>query len=361
MVALQEHTNKKIVLDLPRIYKRGPPSRIILTSDIIQKTNLSSQNNSAHDILYELYLNKNFSQSKIGELFDVQRQTVRRWLDRLKIPVKERADVVSEVLTKYKRTPFSNDLTEKAYLLGLRYGDISAQKHGRHIRAYVATSHPAMLQLFNDSFKKYSKIRFYPKFRKIRKLYDWCIYVDLDNSFSFLLNKNINIPTWILDNNKFFFAFLSGYFDSEGCISIYYSKKWRYRNIQWIIKSNDKLILESIIKKFQSLGFDLRYPKLDKKAGTKQDKHNKNVGYLYKKDYWSIQTSKKSQIFDILNKMNLKHKEKIAKYRLSIELMQTNWKNATEKIILLRNKIKKDVESCIRDARICYSKNHKNR
>jgi len=358
MVISQAHFNNKNILNLPRIYKRGPPPRIILTSNIKKTTKFSLQNKSAYDILYNLYINQNLSQTKLGELFNVQSQTVRRWLDRLKIPIKERTDVVSEALIKYKRTSFSNDLPEKAYLIGLRCGDISVQKHGRHFRAIVTTSHPAMLQLFNNTFKKYSKINFYSKYHKTRKLYFWCVYVDLDDSFSFLLNKTHIIPTWIMDNTKFFFAFLSGYFDSEGCIVIYFSKKEKYGSIQWIIKSCDKLILESVVQKLQSFGFNIKYPKLEKKAETNQNKYNKNTGFPYKKDYWAIKICIKSQVFSILNKMDLKHEEKIKKYNLSKELAETNWKNATKRIVVLRNQIKNDTMGFMEIARIHYNKTH---
>lgn len=213
-----------------------------------------------------------------------------------------------------------------------------------------------MLQLFNDSIKKYGKINFYSKYNRIKKLYFWCVYIDLDNSFSFLLNKTDKIPGWIMDNTKFFFAFLSGYFDSESCLSIYYSKKRKYCNIQWVIKSSDKLILINIVQKLKYIGFNIKEPEIDKKAGTNLNNHNKNAGFPYKKDYWLIQTGMKSQVFSIINKMDLKHKEKIDKYKLSKELVGTNWECATEKITLFRNNIKNDVKNCMASSNINYIK-----
>ena len=358
MVITPKHITKKIVLELPRIYKRGPSPKMILTQRILRIIHEPICDNLAYGVLYELYITKKFSQLKIGRLFNVQRQTVSRWLKRLNIPLRRRVDVVSEALIKYKRTSFSNNLSEKAYLMGLRYGDISTQKHGRQIRIYVSTTHPAMLQLFNNSFKKYGKVNYYPKFNRGRKIYQWCVYVDLDKSFNFLLNKTSNIPRWIINDDQLFFAFLSGYFDSEGCLSIYYHQKDKYGNIQWIIKSSDKIILITIVQKLRELGFNIQYPKLDKKAGTNKKNNNKNVGFPYKKDYWVIQTGIKSQVFSIINKMDLRHEEKIAKNRLSQMLVQSNWKNAIEKIILLRNQIKDDVKDCMEEARIHYNKTH---
>ena len=158
-----------------------------------------------------------------------------------------------------------------------------------------------------------------------------------------------------MKNTKFFFAFLSGYFDAEGCLCIYYSIKGKYGIIQWVIKSSDKLILLNIVQKLKSIGFKIKEPKLDKKAGPNSNNHNKIAGFPYRKDYWVIQTSIKSQIFSIVNKMELKHKEKIDKYKLSKELVKSNWEYATEKITLLRNNIKKDVKDCMILSHINYN------
>ena len=125
-----------------------------LLSKILKITNIKPQDdNLAYNILNHLYVHNKYSQSKISKVFCVQHQTIRRWLDRLEIPIKARKDIVSDSLKKYKRTSFSNDVKEKAYIIGLRYGDISTQRHGRHIRVYTGTTHPAMLQLFNETFK----------------------------------------------------------------------------------------------------------------------------------------------------------------------------------------------------------------
>jgi hypothetical protein len=71
-----------------------------------------------------------------------------------------------------------------------------------------------------------------------------------------------------MDNTKAYFAFLSGYFDSEGCLIIYYSKKGKYGSIQWIIKSNDRIILSKIVTKLRYFDNNIKYPKLVIRAGT---------------------------------------------------------------------------------------------
>jgi len=351
--------SKKITIDRPRKYKRRMPPRMVITPKILEINDISIKNdNLAYGILYELYINKKFSQSKISELFGVQRQTVKRWLDRLKIPVKERADMVSETLIKYKRKQFSNNLREKSYLIGLRCGDISSQKHGRHIRIYIGTTHPAMAQVFINCFEKYGKVKSYSKLNKQRKAYSWCLYADLDKTFNFLLKKTSDIPEWILNDAALFFSFLSGYFDAEGCLSTYYSKKDKCGTIQWIIKSCDKKILTSIVKKLNELGFHLQDPKIERKAQDTIADVTKLMGFPYRKDYWSIHTGKKSQIITLLDRTSLKHQEKIDKYKLSKELLQTNWKNYDEKISVLRKQIKENVINYIDEAERHYSVSH---
>ena len=56
--------------------------------------------------------------------------------------------------------------------------------------------------------------------------------------------------------------------------------------------------------------------------------------------------------------MDLKHEEKIKKYNLSKELAETNWKNATKRIVVLRNQIKNDTMGFMEIARIHYNKTH---
>jgi len=348
---------KSIVIDLPRVYNRGPPPRMILTPKILEMVGSPKINDSvAYNVLYNLYVLKKFPQSKIGKLFDVQYDTVTRWLKRLKIKIRERTDIVSEALITYKRTPFSQDNNEKAYLLGLRYGDISAQKHGRHIRVSVGTNHPSLLYLFKSSFEKYSKVNFYPKYNKLTKLYYWSVYVDLDNTFNFLLHKNKNLPNWIMNDEKCFYAFLSGYFDCEGCLSICYSPKNKRRGVTWVIKSTDNNILKSIVIKLNFHGYHFQLPRLAKKAGSNRKENNKDQGFPYRKNYWVIQTCIKSQIMDISHKINLKHEEKKAKFNLFKELMRTNWQDADKRIILLRDTIKNDVKRCMITSKHQYNK-----
>lgn len=80
----------KVLVKLPRIYKRGPMPKMEITPEIISETELDTVPEKplklAEKVLRNLYFKKRLSQSKISNLFQVQRSTVRRWLKRLKIP-----------------------------------------------------------------------------------------------------------------------------------------------------------------------------------------------------------------------------------------------------------------------------------
>lgn len=334
-------------IELPRIYKRGAPPKIVLTSEILQIVGVTSILDNSHalarTVLNKLYIDKKFSQLKIAKLFGVQRQTVSRWLKRLGIPLLKQGDAVSRSLLKNKKEAFSNNPFEKAYLLGLRCGDISAQKHGRQIRVSVTTSHPAMLKLFKSSFEKYGVVGFYPKYDKRDQQYRWSIYCDLNFSFDFLLNKPEGIPKWIIKNDELFLAFLSGYFDAEGCLSLHYGKS-KSRTFQWVIQSCDKQILDEITDKLNSMGFDLCHM-LVKKADFR----------LYNKDFWAIKICTKTQIYGLLERMRIKHEEKIMKRELARELAKTDWENAQERIASLRNTIKSSVKSCMERAKVAWT------
>lgn len=199
---------------LPRIYDRGPPPIMIINSKIKSLINIESYETDylAKSILTELYINRKLSQQKIANLFGVQHDTIRRWLERLNIPIRNQGDSVSLAITKHYKNQFSGNLAEKAYLLGLRYGDLSAQKHGRNIRIDVSSTHPAMLRLFEDIFSAYGKIRTYPKFDKKPSIthfhrYQWKIYCDVNKSFKFILKKCNRIPKWIKEDDKLFYSF----------------------------------------------------------------------------------------------------------------------------------------------------------
>src|SRR3989338_127409 len=113
------------------------------------------------------------------------------------------------------KTPFSGNLNEKAYLLGLRTGDIHARKHYRLIQADTTSTNDAQLKMFAQAFRKYGQVKSYKKKGGYTETTNR-IYTFLDLSFGFLTQKPKIIPSWIMKNNGLFYSFLAGYVDSEG-------------------------------------------------------------------------------------------------------------------------------------------------
>ncbi len=329
------------VLFLPRVYSRGPPPKIFIPDslmDIVSPMDGLKDEQIAHKLLEELYLHRKYSASKIARIFNVQTDTVRRWLERLKIRKRKRTDVLSDSLTKYPKYKFSGSHTEKAYLLGLRTGDIAVQKHGRGFRVSVTTSHPAMLALFCESFGKYNKVGLYPKKDNLKGGYYWSAYCDLHKSFVFLHKKLEIIPSEVIRYKDLFLSYLAGYFDAEGCISIYWIEN-NGGNISFILKSCDKAVLIGIVKGLNRLGFNLSI-RLAKQAD----------GISYSKDYWSAITSQKLQVLELLNKLDLRHKEKLQKRDLAVRMIEKKWNAYNEEISKLKANISQEVFVCRKSA-----------
>lgn len=339
----------KVLVRLPRSYKRGPRPKMEITSEIISEAGLDKVPEKplklAEKVLRNLYLKKKLSQSKISKLFQVQRSTARRWLKRLKIPIKDKGDAVSEALSKYKKTSFSGNKEEKAYLMGLSIGDLYVRRHGRAIRVSLATTKPEMAGVFRSLFKKYGRVNEYPKYNRSEEKYLWRLYSDLDDSFKFLLNQTASVPHQILQSKKRFFQFISGYFDAEGCLGIYPGK---YNNLQWIICSYDKEILGAIKDFLRAEEFNIKMNNMT----------NHGTSYKYNKKYWRIYISANPEVIKILEKMNFKHEEKKQKANLSRDLFSNNWKNAQDKIKNLKEKFKDRKKDFVSKAKKEYLKSH---
>lgn len=73
------------------------------------------------DILTRLYWRKQLSTLEIAELFNCNKETIRKRLMEFDI-VRKSASIAR---MRYKKYNFSGDLIEKAYLIGFRLGDLN--------------------------------------------------------------------------------------------------------------------------------------------------------------------------------------------------------------------------------------------
>ncbi|MDI6884138.1 MAG: hypothetical protein QMD00_03240 [Hadesarchaea archaeon] len=283
--------------------------------------------------------------SQIAEKFGVSEWTVHQRMVKFNIPRREKG----EANLKQQKLPFSGDSIEKSYLLGLRAGDLSARWKGRRVRVEICTSHPAMIELFKDLFQKYAHVGSCPE-SKHTGIFLWRGFVDLDASFSFLVEKPKFLNGEILFSNDLFLAFLAGYADAEGSIIV---SPNRDRIIFCFrICSEDFGLLRGTCKKLQEMGYHPRLA-LDKEKGTSGGFSELNA------DYWRLELCRKNEVIQLVQQLLIKHSEKCRKRDLLLEIRdQTRWLEVRDKVLNLKSKIEGEVRACVREAALAYRKKH---
>ena len=286
-------------------------------------------------VLENLYWNKNLPTREIAKMFGIKHgRTVLKKLNKFEIPTK----TLSQAMTKKFKKPFSNDLGERAYFLGLRAGDFYAKCPHKSIRVQTTTTHLAQLNLLKNAFRNYGETCLYLTKNKSRED-EWFVYMDLDSSFSFLLTKPNKIPDWILKNNKYFFQFLAAYMDCEGTWKVQKSHQKHIR-FMFKIKTGDLKILQQIKEKLEILGYHL-YLYLERKKGTK----TKSSYGIYNQNIYDLSINRKEEIISLINKLLplSKHSEKIRKMEFILKNKEKKWKEIEKKWTKLRDKIKREL------------------
>jgi len=241
--------------------------------------------------LKKLYFDKKLPLSKIARLYGCTSSVV---LNKMKKNNLIRRNL-SKSNTIYSKKEFSGDKGLKAYMIGFRLGDL-------HVR--VDSNESSIIRVGSNTTKS-------DQFDLIKEVYGvyghfWCkryeelysIIIHLDKSFKFLLPKEDNVPSWILKSNKYFFAFLGGYTDAEGNISISQGRA-RFR-----IRSCDKNILFQIYNKLNLLNINTKFWLVCKKRAFYNRKYNK--------DCWGIFVNSKESLLKLLKFLRpyIKHKKR---------------------------------------------------
>jgi biotin operon repressor len=244
--------------------------------------------------LYNLYITKKLSTWKIGEKTKISRSTIHRKLKEFKIFTRDRSD--SHLI--YPKKDFSRDLLEKAYLIGFKLGDLGVKKQYPNSKVICVASGSTIkeqINLINRLFERYNYV--WIKKTKTNKIN---VQTFLNESFNFLLSKEF--PLWVEKNGKFFFSFLAGFSDAEGCIRK--NNKIDYYSIG---NYNNKILFR-IYKNLNKLGIKCNKPRSDNRKG----KFN-SEGYPYRSNYWSIRIYDKKNLLKLLLKLKplIKHENKI--------------------------------------------------
>ena len=282
------------------------------------------------EVLEDLYWNKNWKTQQIADKYGIKYgRSILKKFKKLGIPSK----TVSQATTIKFKADFSGDLKEKAYLLGLRAGDFHAKYMKESIRVQTTTTHKAQIDLLKNSFEKYGEIKVY-LYKNKHWGDQWFIYVDLNQSFKFLVDKPEKIPSWILENNDYFYHFFVAYMDCEGTYRI---AKSHEKHVRFFIAvtSGDKKILEQISDKLIYSNYYAIYY-LDKKKG-----HMTSFG-PYRKDLYRVVINRKSDIIRLINTLLplSKHSEKTRKMKLILKNKDKKWNQVETKWNKLREEIK---------------------
>lgn len=276
--------------------------------------------------LKKLYFDKEMLIKEVTKKLDIGTTTFFGWLKKYKINPARRF--------KYEKYNFSGDLKEKAYILGLVAGDLYVRKHYRQIWVELSTTHPAMVELFYSIFQKYGTVKKNFKYNKITGRYGWRVYILLDSSFEFMLAKDFDI------NSEYFYDFLAGFFDSEGCLYVY--DNHGYIGLSALLYNSNKKLLEIIKERLERDGFHPKFSKFFKKGGkTTND-------YFRKVDLWAVRLHTNKEVLSLINLIPIKHKEKLDKLEIAKSINVSNkWGEISDQINDLREHIKREVKEYI--------------
>lgn len=249
--------------------------------------------------LKNLYVREKLSTWKIEKRYGYPRGTIYRKLCEYKIKRRNRAE--SHII--YPRKNFSESKINKAYLIGFAMGDLRVRKiysNSETIHVDCGSTKEAQINLISNLFKPYGRA-WVSKPNKKGHIQIECF---LNKSFTFLLRKRILMDRWILRNKEYFAAFLSGFTDAEGCISINKSGQAFY-----CLGNYNFRLLRQIHN--QLMKFGIRCTKVIE-GKTKGRRFGKE-GHLHNQNYWYFDISRKLSLlylFDLIGPY-LKHPAKI--------------------------------------------------
>ncbi|MDG7007485.1 MAG: hypothetical protein JRN06_04475 [Nitrososphaerota archaeon] len=240
---------------------------------------------------------------------DVDPFTVWSHLKARGVVLRDKTEAQIQAVTKHKRTPFSGNNLERAYLLGLGFGDLNALNHGRAVRVRVSTTHPEMAALFHSLFSRYGSISWYPREARLAA-YEWTLECDLDSTFGFMIERLVPFELERLSPAEFV-AFLAGLADAEGSTLLHL--KLYGSHFEFAITNTEAELLAQVTRRPEWLGYS---PCTEKK---RQDDYR--LGYYKRGEINVRRLTNQAEVCRLLAILPLRHGEKVAKTRLVSRLV----------------------------------------
>jgi hypothetical protein len=248
--------------------------------------------------LKHLYIQKRMSSRKIAKIYKCSYSYIDTRIKSLDIPRRDLA--FAHIVTK--RENFSGNLTEKAYLIGFRIGDLRVRKMYKNSETILidcGSTKPNQILLIKNLFNKYGRV-WIGKPKRDGKTQ---IEIGVNESFSFLLNKYPLFPIWTMKSDQIFLNILAGFVDAEGSFFVLKDNSVA----TFSLGNYNKPILEQIDHRLQMFGFKTKLFKGVKKGYTGKD------GYSHNQDYWILSIKRKFDVYKFANLMIpfLRHKDRI--------------------------------------------------
>lgn len=231
--------------------------------------------------ILQLYWNRHKSCIAIATKYHCSPTTIRNRIREFGIPKKS----VSIARMKYRKSDFSNNLIEKAYIIGFRLGDLNVYQTNPRSELIVVrcnTTQKTQIALMKKLFSKYGHVQVSPG------TYSTNINCYLNRTFGFLLDKTKRVPSWINQHKETALSFIAGYIDAEGNF-ILNQKRARFK-----IDSYDKEILEWITKWLRMHYIKAKFRRIAEKGQNRAD------GMQFKHNLWRINVNEATSLLHLI-------------------------------------------------------------
>jgi hypothetical protein len=245
--------------------------------------------------LYVLYVEKQLTFAEIGDQSGCSPVPIHKRLKDCGFQARPPGGSVFE----YPKKDFPGSLGEKAYLIGLRLGDLHVEAGNWAIRVRCTSTHREQIELIQELFEDYGGIWISePKERR-----GTGITAHLNRSFDFLLPHDDQIEPWILNDDDLFAAFWAGYLDAEGSFIVSGNRAY------FKVDSGDAGILHQAWTKLAVLGLEFPEAKLVRPAGTWISQFQ----LTSPRDLWRLATEKKATLLQLCDMLSpyLRHQQRI--------------------------------------------------
>ncbi|MDV3243760.1 MAG: LAGLIDADG family homing endonuclease [Nitrososphaerales archaeon] len=333
--------------------------------DLLRTKGLSIKNLSRQkrrelsDLMARLHNERGLSLTDIASLIGNKTSGYTSWLCRqLGVPVRdfERARLkgIREKRRKYERLPFDGTDTDKAYMLGLRHGDLSVSRPWKGVvRVSTSTTHPAMSALFSNLFAKYGHVYRLPRFKKDTRSYEWNLQVILDESFSFLVSNFKAVKAWVEGDELTVLGYLAGLLDADGSILV---TKDARGNVVFFVDyyNSNREILDwvAVQAKRRKLCVSLR---INKKKGTR----TKRYGIIHRRNYWQLSLFGVDGIMNFVRALQVRHPEKLRRKEIALSTAPgRRYSGVFPSILGLRQALKQEVRGFVSLAETTYLTKH---